>query len=140
MTINACQTSVNYDASSGARCRIRPPATGMFATSPIRKQQIAVDKYPLAGGSIYQQRRSTALGEGNADCRTQTIGSRSGLVVRWLTIPCKRTDSATPQSIIPGDRQLVVSLGRRGVRYAVSLNGSSWKPVSNTAYYYTFTR
>lgn len=40
MTINACQTSVNYDASSGARCKDQPPATGMFATSPIRKQQI----------------------------------------------------------------------------------------------------
>ncbi len=40
MTINACQTSVNYDAAAAHAVRIRPPATGMFATSPIRKQQI----------------------------------------------------------------------------------------------------
>ncbi len=28
MTINACQTSVSYDASSGARCKDQPPAPG----------------------------------------------------------------------------------------------------------------
>ncbi len=43
MTINACQTSVNYDASSGARCRIRPPVTGMCATSPHQSREPAVD-------------------------------------------------------------------------------------------------
>ncbi len=129
---------MNYDASSGARCKDQPPETGMFAMSPIRKQQICDYKYPLAGGGIYQQRRSTDSGEGNADCRTQTIGSLSGLSCKWSTTPCKQTDSATSQSIYSRDRQLIISLGRRGVRYAVQSNGSSWRPVSNTAYYYTF--
>ena len=75
MTINACQTSVNYDASSGARCKDQ--ASGQLVCSqrhPYESSKSAVDKYPLAGGSIYQQRRSTD--SGRRECRLPDANHR----------------------------------------------------------------
>ncbi len=70
----------NYDASGGARCKDRGLATGMFATSPIRKQYLRlINTHSLAEVFINSDGVLT-LGEGERHRRTQTIGSRSGLL------------------------------------------------------------
>ena len=88
MTINACQTSVNYDASSGARCKDQ------------------------ASGNWYVRNVTHTL---------QTNGL-----------------SNTSIHIFPAiaNSSLASAVGAYDMQF--SLNGSSWKPVSNTAYYYTF--
>ncbi len=139
MTINACQTSVNYDASSGARCKDQASGNWYVRNVTHTSSKSAVDKYPLAGGSIYQQRRSTDSGRRNADCRTQTIGSRSGLSCKMVNYTLQTNGlSNTSIHIFPAiaNSSLASAVGVYDMQF--SLNGSSWKPVSNTAYYYTF--
>ncbi len=79
------------------------------------------------------------LGEGNADCRTQTIGSRSGLSCKMVNYTLQTNGlSNTSIHIFPAiaNSSLASAVGAYDMQF--SLNGSSWKPVSNTAYYYTF--
>lgn len=80
-----------------------------------------------------------AAGEGNADCRTQTIGSRSGLSCKMVNYTLQTNGlSNTSIHIFPAiaNSSLASAVGAYDMQF--SLNGSSWKPVSNTAYYYTF--
>ncbi len=85
MTINACQTSVNYDASSGARCKDQ--ASGNWYVRNVTHTKAAnlrlINTHSLAEVFINSDGVPT-LGEGNADCRTQTIGSRSGLSCKMV--------------------------------------------------------
>ena len=57
MTINACQTSVNYDASSGARCKDQ--ASGNWYVRNVTHTKAAnlrlINTHSLGGG-VYQQR------------------------------------------------------------------------------------
>ena len=85
MTINACQTSVNYDANSGARCKDQ--ASGNWYVRNVTHTKAAnlrlINTHSLAEVFINSDGVPT-LGEGNADCRTQTIGSRSGLSCKMV--------------------------------------------------------
>lgn len=125
MTINACQTSVNYDANSGARCKDQ--ASGNWYVRNVTHTKAAnlrlINTHSLAEVFINSDGVPT-LGEGNADCRTQTIGSRSGLSCKMVNYTLQTNGLSNTSIHIPGDRQLVVSLGRRGVRYAVQ---SEWQ-------------
>ena len=140
MTINACQTSVNYDASSGARCKDQ--ASGNWYVRNVTHTKAAnlrlINTHSLAEVFINSDGVPT-LGEGNADCRTQTIGSRSGLSCKMVNYTLQTNGlSNTSIHIFPAiaNSSLASAVGAYDMQF--SLNGSSWKPVSNTAYYYTF--
>ncbi len=187
MTINACQTSVNYDASSGARCkdqasgnwyvrnvthtkaanlrlinthslaevfinsdgvdassgaRCKDQASGNWYVRNVTHTKAAnlrlINTHSLAEVFINSDGVPT-LGEGNADCRTQTIGSRSGLSCKMVNYTLQTNGlSNTSIHIFPAiaNSSLASAVGAYDMQF--SLNGSSWKPVSNTAYYYTF--
>ncbi len=140
MTINACQTSVNYDASSGARCKDQ--ASGNWYVRNVTHTKAAnlrlINTHSLAEVFINSDGVPT-LGEGNADCRTQTIGSLSGLSCKMVNYTLQTNGlSNTSIHIFPAiaNSSLASAVGAYDMQF--SLNGSSWKPVSNTAYYYTF--
>ncbi|EIW8469295.1 TPA: fimbrial adhesin EcpD [Klebsiella pneumoniae] len=140
MTINACQTSVNYDASSGARCKDQ--ASGNWYVRNVTHTKAAnlrlINTHSLAEVFINSDGVPT-LGEGNADCRTQTIGSRAGLSCKMVNYTLQTNGlSNTSIHIFPAiaNSSLASAVGAYDMQF--SLNGSSWKPVSNTAYYYTF--
>ncbi|ELI9282022.1 fimbrial adhesin EcpD, partial [Escherichia coli] len=140
MTINACQTSVNYDASSGARCKDQ--ASGNWYVRNVTHTKAAnlrlINTHSLAEVFINSDGVPT-LGEGNTDCRTQTIGSLSGLSCKMVNYTLQTNGlSNTSIHIFPAiaNSSLASAVGAYDMQF--SLNGSSWKPVSNTAYYYTF--
>ncbi|HBK3264808.1 TPA: hypothetical protein KKL62_001865 [Escherichia coli] len=69
----------------------------------------------------------------------QTIGSRSGLSCKMVNYTLQTNGlSNTSIHIFPAiaNSSLASAVGAYDMQF--SLNGSSWKPVSNTAYYYTF--
>ena len=132
--------SVNYDASSGARCKDQ--ATGNWYVRNVTHTKAAnlrlINTHSLAEVFINSDGVPT-LGEGNADCRTQTIGSLSGLSCKMVNYTLQTNGlSNTSIHIFPAiaNSSLASAVGAYDMQF--SLNGSSWKPVSNTAYYYTF--
>lgn len=61
MTINACQTSRTMTPAAAHAVRISLRQLVCSQRHPYESSKSAVDKYPLAGGSIYQQRRKYRL-------------------------------------------------------------------------------
>lgn len=128
MTINACQTSVNYDASSGARCKDQ--ASGNWYVRNVTHTKAAnlrlINTHSLAEVFINSDGVPT-LGEGNADCRTQTIGSRSGLSCKMVNYTLQTNGlSNTSIHIFPAiaNSSLASAVGAYDMQF--SLNGSSW--------------
>ncbi len=125
---------------SGARCKDQ--ATGNWYVRNVTHTKAAnlrlINTHSLAEVFINSDGVPT-LGEGNADCRTQTIGSLSGLSCKMVNYTLQTNGlSNTSIHIFPAiaNSSLASAVGAYDMQF--SLNGSSWKPVSNTAYYYTF--
>ncbi|MDM4208855.1 MULTISPECIES: fimbrial adhesin EcpD [Klebsiella] len=140
MTINACQTSVNYDASSGARCKDQ--ASGSWYVRKVTHTKAAnlklINTNALAEVFINSDGVPT-LGEGNADCRTQTIGTRSGLACKMVNYNLQHNGLSNIYiHIFPAisNSALASAVGIYDMQF--SLDGSSWKPVNGIAQYYTF--
>ncbi|MBW5927771.1 hypothetical protein CFM96_03615 [Klebsiella michiganensis] len=140
MTINSCMTSVSYDASSGARCKDQ--ASGYWYVRNVTHTKAAnlrlINTHALAEVFINSDGVPT-LGEGNADCRTQTIGTRSGLSCKMVNYNLQHNGlSNTSIHIFPAisNSALASAVGSYDMQF--SLDGNSWKPVSGIAQYYTF--
>lgn len=140
MTINACQTSVAYDATSGARCKDQ--TSGSWYVRNVTHTKAAslklINTHSLTEVFINSDGIPT-LGEGNSNCQEQTIGTRSGLSCKMVDYALQHNGlSNTSIHIFPAisNSSLASAVGSYDMQF--SLNGNSWKPVSGTAYYYTF--
>lgn len=142
MTINTCQTSVSYDASSGARCKDQ--ASGYWYVRNVTHTKGAhlklINTGALAEVFINSDGVPT-LGEGNADCHTQTIGTRTGLSCRMVNYTLQNNGlSNTSIHVFPAISNSSLSSAVGAYDMQFSLDGNSWNPVSGTAYYYTFNQ
>ncbi|WP_434664212.1 fimbrial adhesin EcpD [Klebsiella sp. MISC125] len=140
MTMNSCTTSVSYDANSGGRCKDQVSGTWYVRKVSHTKggHLKLVNTNALAEVFINSDGIPT-MGEGNADCRTQTIGTRSGLSCKIVNYILQHNGlSNTSIHIFPAisNSSLASAVGNYDMQF--SLNGSSWKPVSGTTYYYNF--
>lgn len=142
MTINSCQTSVSYDASNGGRCKDQ--ASGNWYVRNVTHTKGAhlklINTGALAEVFINSDGIPT-LGEGNADCHTQTIGTRTGLSCRMVNYSLQTNGlSNTSIHVFPAinNTSLASAVGIYDMQF--SLDGNSWNPVSGTAYYYTFNQ
>ncbi|VUT11725.1 Fimbria adhesin EcpD [Klebsiella spallanzanii] len=144
MTMNSCQTSVRYDATQGGRCKDQ--ASGSWYVRKVSHTKAGhlrlLNTNALAEIFINSDGIPT-LGEGSADCQTQTIGSgsarRDGLSCKMVNYTLQHNGlSNTYIRIFPSisNASLASSIGIYDMQF--SLNGNSWKPVSSTSYYYTF--
>ncbi|MDJ1654970.1 hypothetical protein PFH44_15970 [Raoultella sp. Ech2A] len=140
MTINGCQTSVKYDASSGARCKDQ--ASGSWYTRKVTHTKAAnlrlLNTHSLTEVFINTDGVPT-IGEGSTSCQPQTIGTRSGLSCKMVNYALENNGlSNTSIHIFPAisNSSLVSAVGIYDMQF--SLNGNSWKPVSGIAYYYNF--
>ncbi len=126
--------------ASASAVKIRHQVTGTSVTllTPKAANLRLINTHSLAEVFINSDGVPT-LGEGNADCQTQTIGSRAGLSCKMVNYNLQTNGlSNTSIHIFPAiaNSSLASAVGAYDMQF--SLNGSSWKPVSNTAYYYTF--
>ena len=140
MTINACQTSVSYDASSGARCKDQ--ASGAWYVRKVTHTKAAnlklINTHSLTEVFINSDGIPT-LGEGSSNCRAQTIGTRSGLSCKMVNYALQHNGlSNTSIHIFPAINNTSLTSAVNIYDMQFSLDGNSWKPVSSNAYYYTF--
>ena len=140
MTINSCQTSVTYDASKGERCKDQ--ASGTWYIRDVTHTKAGhlrlINTHSLAEVFINSDGVPT-LGEGNADCRTQTIGSRSGLSCKMVNYALQTNGlSNSSIHIFPAisNSALASAVGTYDMQF--SIDGNSWKPVNGILQYYTF--
>lgn len=140
MVINGCQTSVNYDSTSGARCIDQ--ASGTWYTRRVTHTKAAnlklIDTHTLNEVFINSDGVPT-LGEGSSNCKPQTIGSRVGISCKMVNYTLQHNGlSNTSIHIFPAvsNNALSPAIGSYDMQF--SLNGNSWKPVNGTAQYYNF--
>ncbi|VYU30134.1 hypothetical protein [Metakosakonia massiliensis] len=134
MTINACETSEAYDANNGERCKDQ--ASGDWFVGKVTHTKAAnlrlINTHSLAEVFINSDGIPT-LGEGNTDCRLQTIGSRSGLSCRMVNYTLQ-TNGLTNSSIriFPAINHpaLASAVGIYDLQF--SLDGNAWKTSSGT--------
>ncbi len=134
MTINACETSEAYDANNGGRCKDQ--ASGDWFVGKVTHTKAAnlrlINTHSLAEVFINSDGIPT-LGEGNTDCRLQTIGSRSGLSCRMVNYTLQ-TNGLTNSSIriFPAINHpaLASAVGIYDLQF--SLDGNAWKTSSGT--------
>lgn len=140
MTINSCQSSDNYDASTGARCKDQQ--SGQWYVRKVTHHKSAnlrlINTNALAEIFINSDGEPT-IGEGNSDCKLQTIGTKSGLSCKMVNYNLE-TDGLSNVSI-----QIFPAINNASLESSItpydmqfSLDANSWRPVSGTAYYYNF--
>lgn len=140
MEINACTTNKSYNASGGERCIDQ--SSGNWYVREVTHTKGAhlklINTHSLAEVFINSDGIPT-LGEGNASCKMQTIGSRSGLSCKMVDYDLQ-TNGLKNSSIhiFPAIMNSALSSAINIYDMQFSLNGNTWKPVSGTTYYYSY--
>lgn len=137
MKINFCYTSVSYDASAGERCKDQASGTwySRIVTHTKGAHLKLISTNALSEVFINSDGVPT-LGEGNADCKIQTIGSLSGMACKMVNYTLQSNGvSNTSVHIFPSisNSALASAVSSRDMQF--SLDGSSWKLMNS---YYSF--
>lgn len=140
MTINTCQTDVNYSPGAGERCV--QMSSGQWYVRKVSFTKGAHLKFlntnSLSEVFINSDGMPT-IGEGNSDCKLQVIGSRSGLVFKMLNYTLLTNGvNNTSIRIFPSVNHAALSAAIGTYDMQFSLNGQDWKGVSGTTYAYNF--
>lgn len=139
---NSCYTNVRYDATKGERCidqasgnwyarnmtHVKAAHLRLINTNALTEVFINTDGIPT-------------LGEGNSDCRMQTIGNRNGISCKMVNYTLQNNGiSNTSIRIFPSitNETLASSLNNQDMQF--SLDGNSWQRVSGTTYDYNFNQ
>lgn len=142
LTIDSCQSSVNYNASAGERCKDQ--STGAWYERKVTHQKAAhlrfINTNALAEVYINSDGIPT-LGEGATDCHVQTIGTANGIACKMVNYNLQTNGlSNTSIHIFPAiaNASLVSAIKHEDMQF--SLDGNSWKKVNGLASYYTFNQ
>ena len=140
--LNSCYTTVQYDATKGGRCvdqasgtwyarnltHLKAAHLRLMNTNALTEVFINTDGIPT-------------LGQGNSDCKMQTIGTRNGISCKMVNYSLQNNGlSNTSIRIFPTitNEALASSINNQDMQF--SLDGSNWQRVSGTTYYYTFNQ
>ncbi|WP_343711244.1 fimbrial adhesin EcpD [Kosakonia radicincitans] len=140
MTINTCRTEDSYDPRMGQRCRDMPSGTWYERT--VSHTKAAHFKF-FSTNSIseifFNTDGTPTIGEGNADCRMQVIGSVSGIACKVVTYTLNHNGiSDTDVRFFPAISHAGLESAIRAADMQFSLDGASWQTVSGITHYYTF--
>ncbi|AHG20863.1 hypothetical protein Z042_15580 [Chania multitudinisentens RB-25] len=141
MQINGCQTNVVYSASSGGRCQNQTQGTWYRRTVSHSKAAHLRFLNTNAVSEVFVNSDGIPIiGEGNADCKTQTIGARSGIMCKMVNYDLQTDGSVSNTSIhvFPSINHAGLAAVANAADLQFSLNGNTWKTTSGTANYYTF--
>ncbi|MGG8006760.1 hypothetical protein PGN76_17640 [Klebsiella aerogenes] len=142
MTINTCQTSINYTASDGARCKDQ--SSGAWYVRKVTQMKAAHIKLINTGALsevFINSDGVPTLGAGNADCHIQTVGALKGLSCKMVTYNLQSNGLSNDSiNIFPAVTNTSLSTALSLYDLQFSLDGNSWKPVSGTSQYYTFNQ
>ncbi|MGL5388857.1 MAG: fimbrial adhesin EcpD [Serratia sp. (in: enterobacteria)] len=141
MQINGCQTNVVYNASNGERCQDQ--VRGNWYRRNVTHSKAAHLRFinTNAVSEVFVNSDGIPIiGEGNADCKNQTIGARSGIMCKMVSYDLQTDGSVSNTSIhiFPSINHAALASAAAAADLQFSLNGNSWKNTSGTASYYTF--
>lgn len=141
MQINGCMTSIAYSASSGGRCQNQ--ASGTWYRRTVTQTKAAHLRFinTNAVSEVFVNSDGIPIiGEGNADCKNQTIGTRSGIMCKMVSYDLQSDGSVSNTSIhiFPSINHAALASAVAAADLQFSLNGNTWKNTSGTGSYYTF--
>lgn len=141
MQINSCQTSASYDAAAGGRCQDQ--ASGSWYKRKVTHSKGAHLRFinTNAVSEVFVNSDGVPIiGEGNADCKNQTIGTRSGIMCKMVSYDLQTDGSVSNTSIhiFPAINNAPLNSAVASADLQFSLDGNGWKPTSGIAYYYNF--
>ena len=130
MQINGCQTSVAYDAAAGGRCRDQ--ASGSWYKRTVTHSKAAHLRFinTNAVSEVFVNSDGVPIiGEGNADCKNQTIGARSGIMCKMVSYDLQTDGSVSNTSIhiFPAINHAALSSAVNAADLQFSLNGNTGK-------------
>lgn len=139
-TINTCTTSVQYDASSGARCKDQ--ATGVWSAVKVTHQKgghLKLENTNALTEIFINSDGVPIIGDGNGECRTMNIGTVSGLGCKMVKYNLQSNGINNIYiHIFPAinNPSLLSAINFGDVQF--SLDGNSWRVLNGTASYYTY--
>ncbi|ANI83581.1 fimbrial adhesin EcpD [Kosakonia oryzae] len=140
MTINTCRTRDAYDAKLGQRCQYMP--SGNWYERKVSYTKAAHFKFYSTNSMseiFFNTDGTPTIGEGNADCRMQVIGSVSGIACKVVTYTLNHNGiSDTDVRFFPAISHAGLESAVRAADMQFSLDGASWQTVTGTTNYYTF--
>ncbi|MGO4743678.1 fimbrial adhesin EcpD [Serratia quinivorans] len=143
MQINSCQTADVYDAGSGGRCQDQ--SRGSWYKRTVTHSKAAHLRFinTNAVSEVFINSDGVPIiGEGNADCKNQTIGSRSGIMCKMVSYDLQIDGSVSNVSIhvFPSINNAALTSAVSAEDLQFSLNGNNWEPTSGTTRYYNFNQ
>lgn len=141
MEINSCQTSDQYNASAGGRCKYQN--NGSWHVRKVTHTKVSHLRLLNTNAMMEVFVNSDGvpiLGEGNVNCRMQTIGSRSGISCKMVSYSLMTSGADNDNArIFPSisNAALESAINRNDMQF--SLDGNSWKSVSGNTSYYTLS-
>ncbi|WP_375540736.1 fimbrial adhesin EcpD [Serratia silvae] len=141
MQINGCQTPVDYNATLGERCQDQ--SRGSWYARNVTHSKAAHLRFinTNAVEEIFVNSDGVPIiGEGNADCRNQTIGRRSGIMCMMVSYELQTDGSVSNTSIriFPSINHAALASAVSSADLQFSLDGNTWQYTSGSSYYYTF--
>lgn len=141
MQINTCMTSISYDAKTGVRCKDQ--SSGFWYKRNVPHQKAAHLRFintDAVSEVFINSNGIPVLGEGNAECKRQTIGINSGIMCKMVTYTLQTSGVAnnTTIHIFPSVNNAALSAAIAKEDLQFSLNGNSWLQTYGVNYFYTF--
>ncbi|MHA7848590.1 fimbrial adhesin EcpD [Serratia sp. D1N4] len=151
MQVNGCQTSIPYDATKGGRCKDQ--TSGLWNARTVTHKKGAHLRFintDAVSEVFINSNGIPTLGEGNADCKTQTIGSglyrRDGVMCKMVTYTLQTDGSVSNTSInvFPSINNVplgaaMTALPLNGIYdLQYSLDGNTWRLNYNNNLGYVF--
>lgn len=140
MTINDCTTYDAYDATKGERCKDQ--ATGYWYSRKVTHQKaghLKLENTNALTEVFINSDGIPIIGDGSGDCKTMTIGSRTGLSCKMVKYTLQDNSlNNTYIHIFPAiiRADLASSINIYDMQF--SLNEQSWRPVNANQTYFTY--
>lgn len=140
MQLNTCITAVVYDAVNGERCIDQ--VSGTWTTRDLTHVKAAhlklINSHALTEVFINTDGIPT-IGEGNSDCKMQTIGRLNGISCKMVDYSLQHNGlSNTSIHIFPAITNTALASAVNNADMQFSLNGNNWSVVNGSSSYYTF--
>jgi len=140
--LNSCYTTVQYDATKGERCVDQASGTWYARNlTHVKGAHLRLINSNALTEVFINTDGIPTLGEGNSDCKIQTIGNRNGISCKMVNYTLQTNGlSNTSIRIFPSiaNEALASAINNQDMQF--SLDGNSWQRVSGTTYYYNFNQ
>ncbi|HEJ0416262.1 TPA: hypothetical protein SLP42_003115 [Klebsiella aerogenes] len=135
--INECRTRANYDPSSGERCKDQSDdRTNWYASEATftKSAHLRLINTNAVDEVFINSDGTPTPGEGNTNCRVQTVGNRSGLACKMVSYSLQANGENNDRirfTPVLNNSSLSSAITEGDIQF--SLDGNNWKIIGDTS-------